>query len=129
MPILLEPQHGKPYVNAGESAVVTGTFYDTSGETLALAAIKTLTMTLKDSVGNIINSRDGTDIKNTGIGAVAADGTVTVKLNSTDNAFQGASGLLEETHSLLLTWTWDDDDDDELTGREEFEFKVRTQPW
>lgn len=113
---------GTDYVNAGESAVVTATLYDTDAETLAKAAIATLTMDLVDESGDTINSRSGVDVLDASIGTLASDGTVTLKLAPEDNASVYAR---TEIHYLTLTWTWDDDDGDTLTGKEVFEIVVK----
>ena len=127
MATLLTPANSD-YVNAGESAVVEATLYDASGVTLEKSSVKTLTITLKDSGGTVINSRSASNVLDNDIGTLATDGTVTLKLAPLDNAFQGDTDIVEESHWMLLEWTWDDSDSDEQTGSELFEIPIRKMP-
>ncbi len=110
---------GETSVNDGESAKITATLYDTENASLAKAAINTLTLTIQDEDGSVINSRNGTDILDANGGTLATDGTLTLKLTAADNAFQ-SSDKTRERHFVELAWTWDDAQSVEQTGKQTY---------
>jgi len=122
MATLLTPQNAD-YVNAGESAVVTATLYDTSGDALNKAAVSTLTLTLVDDGRNVINSRDEQDVLDTNGGTLATDGTVTMILSPSDTAMVDGESDLERRY-LQFAWTWSDGSNT-LTGKEDFFVEIK----
>lgn len=97
---------------------------DEAGTALTAAALTTLTLTLYDLQGGlntIVNSVDGVDIKNTGRGSIAADGTLTVTLTPADTAVLDDAHHLERRR-MLLEWTWDNGN---KAGRKQVDFYVQ----
>ena len=111
---------------AGSSAQFTFSLKDFAGTKLTEANLDTIVMDLFDrESATVINSREDSDVKDTGGGYVAADGTLTLKLFPADMAFVGSGGAgSKELHVVRLLWTWDDSDGDTQTGQEEFLFEV-----
>ena len=102
---------GDVVVQEGESCDVTAVFKDNSGTAIAKAALITLTASLYDLLTNAsINSRLAQSVLDANQGAVATDGTLTLRLGPLDNVIVGttlATGKTE-THCLQLNWTWND---------------------
>lgn len=118
---ILDSSGNKVVVNEGESAFITATFYDTSGDVLNKSAIETLVCTLRDAGGDIINSRDEQSILDANGGTVSSSGVLTLKLGPDDNTVAG--GFIE-THSILVKWTWTDGDAETQTGIHEWSLDV-----
>jgi hypothetical protein len=97
-------------VQAGESSDVVVTFVGLNSVQIAKATIATLTATLFDATtGSIINSRNAQSVLDANGGAVASDGTLTLRLQPADAVIVGDADEGEtEEHVLRLTWTWSD---------------------
>lgn len=98
-------------VNELTTAEYTATITDEDGETpIPLADLSTVTLTLYDEAsGSIINSRDDTNVKNTGPVTIhATSGLLTWTMAPADNPIVGsvAVGGVEK-HIALFEWTWD----------------------
>lgn len=119
---LLKPSDSD-YVNAGESAVVTATLYDTSGATLDKAAVASLSVTLVDESRSIVNSRDGQDILDANGGTLASDGTVTLILSTDDTQMVDDESDLERRY-LQFAWTWSDGSNT-LTGIHDYYVEIK----
>ena len=105
-------------INEEESAQIVATLYDASGAPLVKASINSLTLTLTDSITEVvINSRDESNILDANGGTVAADGTLTFNLTPADNPILGT--VSPEFHKFHLEWKWDDLEAVEQTGIEE----------
>ncbi len=106
-----------------KTAKITATMKDEDGDALALANVDTMVLTLyEESGGSIINSRDGSDIKNTGGGTLAAtSGAFTLTLSPSDMAIIQTT-LTVETHVALVEWTYNSAAD---AGGKEIAFKVQ----
>lgn len=130
--VILSSASERVEIEAGESADVVATLYDTSGAALAKAAIATLTATLQHitaaGVVTTINSRSAQDILDTNGGAVTTAGVLTLKLQPLDNVAVDATYGNVESHYLTIAWTWVDADTVTRTGKQEFEFYVRPLP-
>ena len=130
-----------PTLTSGNATIVAGTtpnltadLYDTDGTALLAASITSLTFTIKDSDGNVINERDETDINDTGIGSledVEVDGVtvvrLTIKPTVDDTAYQSTTGVLE-THYWRIDWGWNDSDAVARTGGDIYSIKVERMP-
>lgn len=82
------------YVNERATAKYTATIKDESGTAITLAAITTsgAKLTLKDESGNVINSRDGQDIRNTNNVTISTSvGLLTWTVQSADNSNAGSA--------------------------------------
>lgn len=118
------------YIDPGEAAVITATLTDATGANLDTASILSLTLTLYNkSTSAIINSRNATNILNTGIGTLAdngdGDALMTIYLTGADNPNVGtAVGSLEE-HIALVTWTWSDAQATTQTGKQRWRIYVK----
>lgn len=97
-------------VQEGESCNVVVTFQDLAGATIVKANLITLTATLFDLRSSAaINSRSVQSVLDANGGAVATDGTLTLRLQPADNAIIGnvAAGDVQ-VHILEFVWTWSD---------------------
>jgi hypothetical protein len=112
-------------VQAGESCNLTATMKNGSLP-ITLAALNSLTLTIYDkTTGKVINNRNNQSILNEHGGIVASDGTLTLRLQPSDNALVGEPGAGEkETHILRFVWTWNDGVM-ERTGIKEEEYNVQ----
>jgi hypothetical protein len=107
----------------GESSLLEGVLYDLSGAILAKASIETFTLTLTDEdTGRILNSREDTDILDSGGGLVDANGNYDLTLSPADNAM--VSTHKDEWHVAVLKWTWYDLQSNIQSGKQRIRFKV-----
>lgn len=83
-------------------------FKDDAGDPIPAGSLTTLTLTLYDkSSGNIINSRNGTDVLNANGGTVDAAGNFEMLFTHLDNVIVGSPAIGEfETHVALFEWTY-----------------------
>lgn len=97
-------------VQAGESCDVVVTFKGMNGVAIAKASLATLTATLFDTTTKaVINSRNAQNVLDANGGAVASDGTLTLRLQAADAVIVGTVEVGDtEEHTLRLTWTWSD---------------------
>lgn len=97
-------------VQAGESCNIVATFHDMGGTAIAKAALLSLTATLYDEATSAaINSRNAQSVLDANQGAVASDGTLTLRLTPSDSVIVGTVAVGDtEEHVLRLTWTWND---------------------
>ena len=97
-------------VQAGESADVVATFHGLDGVAIVKASIISLTATLYDQATSaVINSRNAQSVLDANQGAVASDGTLTMRLTPSDAVIVGTVAVGDtEEHVLRLTWTWND---------------------
>jgi hypothetical protein len=129
--VLLKKADGKPLeVDEGESAIITGRFYDATGVPLNKVSIITLKLTLINAADKaVINGRDEQSIKDEHGGSLAdtADGyaLLTLKLLAADNPIVGVVTGRVESHYALVEWTWIDSEDVEHVGKQEWEIHVR----
>lgn len=113
------------YVWEGSSSVITMTLYDAERAALSTASILTLTLTIynmrDEALPTVINSRNATNILNTGIGTVADDGDgnalVTARFVPADNPNEGTNIGSLEKHWKLFTWTYQDTEGVTQTGK------------
>ena len=105
-----------------KTAKITATLKDEDGSVLALVSVDTLTLTLYEEVtGTIINSRSGSNIKNTGGGTLhATSGAFTLTFAPDDMAFIQTDPT-REWHIALIEWTYNSGADD---GGKEIAFQV-----
>ena len=94
------------HVLSGSTAVIDAVLYDTEAASMSKSAIITLTMTLLDPNGDVINGRDAQDVYDVNGGSIAEDGSVEIELSPADNPFV-SSFVGTEDHELMLTWTYD----------------------
>lgn len=71
---------------------------------LPAASLTTLTLTVHDGKGNIVNTRNAIDILNATIGTVDSSGNVVVTLTPDDNTI--TAGQERERRICLFAWTW-----------------------
>lgn len=102
---------------------ITAAVVDEAGLPLTSSDLTTLTLTLYVPTGAqaIINSRNGTNILNSGPGQIDGNGILTLTLEPLDNAILDAT-LPHETHRALIQWTWSGGN---KAGRHELDFRVR----
>ena len=111
-------------VKDGSSSKVTATMHDYDGTAIVKAALLTLTMTLKDGSGNVVNLRDEVDIKDANGGFVATNGTLTLYLDEDDNTRVDDTKAAER-RILLLRYTWNDGvADDDQVGIDEYHYVI-----
>ena len=125
MKTLLDDNEKLGIVQEGESANVVATFrFGTTA--IVKASILTMELTLYDlASGAVIAGRDSQNVKDANDGAMASDGTLTLRLGPTDNVIVGTD-LDEgdyEIHVARLTWTWSDGVKTR-TGVDELSFRV-----
>lgn len=98
-------------VTEGTTPEIGFTLVKEDGEAIALASLDTLTLHYYDlATGEIINSRDGQDVKNANNVTVSSAGVVAWTLQPEDTAIVGGTGVVEgnyERHRAIFTWTWD----------------------
>ena len=106
-----------------KTAKITATLKDEDGLALALANVDTLVLTLyEEATGTIINSRSGSDIKNTGGGTLdATSGAFTLTLAPDDMAII-QTDRNKEWHVALIEWTYNSGADG---GGKEIAFQVQ----
>jgi hypothetical protein len=96
-------------VRANCSAQFSGVLTDEDGETpIPSGTLNSLTLTLKDKAGNVINDRDGQDVLNAnGVTVDAVTGELVWSMSPVDNALSGtvADGAYED-HFATFVWTW-----------------------
>ena len=115
----------KQLVDEGESAVITATLVDIGNTPIVKASLQTLTLTLRNASDlTVINGRNAQDILDANDGAVAADGTVTIKLGPADNPIVGSAEYGIEDHHATMRWTWIDPDGDTLSGAQQWIIQV-----
>ena len=113
-------------VQEGESCDVVAVPADMNGDAITKANLATLTATLFDeATGAVINGRNAQSVMDAHGGAVATDGTLTLRLQPLDSVIVGSVEVGEtETHILRLEWTWSDGTATR-TGRREWGIKVQ----
>ena len=115
-------------VNRGSSAVLVGTFTDLDSVTLDKGAIQSLVVSVYDpNAGRYLSGRKDQTILDANGGAVAADGTLTLRL-SPDDLDVCALSINEESF-LFLTFKWQwTDDAGQQTGVAQFELHIIGSP-
>jgi hypothetical protein len=104
----------------GATALIEGKLVDAPGDPIDGTALTTLTLTLYDEdTDEIINSRDDSDIKNTGGGSVDASGNFSLLLAPADMPIQTSSKRREQ-HIALVEWSYPTGN----KGAQEFAFTV-----
>jgi len=112
------------------TATYTATLQDETGAAIPLAELATLKLTFYDAeqgepsvaTGNILNSRNAQDVKNTNNVTVhATSGLVTWSLQTADNPIKNAN-LATELHVARFDFTYGTPT---KTGRHEVGFRVR----
>ena len=99
------------YTKENTGAVYTATLEDSSGTAIPLANITTMVLTLYDvASGDIINSRDDQDVKNTNNVTInATSGLLTWAMQADDNPIVDDAGTSEvgdrENHKALFEYT------------------------
>lgn len=116
-------EHGE-YVDADESANVTAVLFDTDDDQLNKLAIHSLTLTIVDDRGNVINNRLKSDILDNNGGSLGDDGTLVIELQPDDNAFMNPVGV-QELHRLEIEWEWQQQNGQRRTGKQVYELFVR----
>lgn len=93
--------------NEGNTLYLQGTLKDHAQVVVPAAALTSLKFWLTDeATGAIINTRNGTNILNTGNGTVdPTSGAWTLKLVSQDSPIV-TLGTLYERHRILVEWTY-----------------------
>lgn len=111
-------------VAEGTTCLITGSLVDEAGSPLGAAQLQAFTMTLYAVISGlpIINSRNATNILNTGPGTIDAGGLWTLTLAPADNDIVSPSAPTDETHRLLLEWTYGAG---QKAGKHEIELRVR----
>lgn len=108
--VLLDSDGHTLTVQQGESCNVIVVFHDNAGAAILKANLASLTATLFDQASAaVINSRSAQNVLDANGGAVATDGTLTLRLGPLDNVIVGtvAVGAIQK-HVLRVTWTWSD---------------------
>lgn len=113
-------------VNEGQSFDLVLTPEDSSGAAIDANDLISLTLTLyDDATDGVINGRNAQDVLGANGGTIESDGTVTVRLDGSDNVIVGTvaeDGL--ENHVARLEYTYNDGQQ-VRTGKEERLFAVR----
>lgn len=113
------------HVDEQVSYLYTATLTDAAGDAIADGDLQTLILTLyEQKTGNIINSRDGQNVKNQN-NVTVSNGVMTWKVQPADNAIAVAAKAGWEIHIALFEWTWNDSDSELQTGRHELTLRVR----
>lgn len=123
---LLDSEDDVVTIDEGESSNIIVQFTN-GGVAIAKNNLTTLKVTLFDrATSTLINARNLQDVLDANNGAVATDGTLTLRLGPLDNIVVDATtpiGGLEE-HIARFTWTWNDSISTR-TGQEEVAFDVK----
>ncbi len=122
---------GSATVIAGTTPDMSADLYDNDGTALTAAQITSLTLTIHDDEGNVINSRSDVDINDTGIGSLvdgASTVTLTIKPVSADTAYQGDDSSDMESHYWKIKWGWNDGDGDARIGGEIYKLAIERLP-
>lgn len=92
------------------TATLSGQFQDASGANIPLIALVAVTLTLYDkATGEILNGREGLDIRDTGPATITADGFLELTLDPADNVVLDQENPTE-THAALIEWTYNQGD-------------------
>ena len=111
-------------VKAGSSNKITATLKDYAEVAINKASLLTLTMTLKDGTGAIVNSRSAVNIIDANGGYVSSAGVLSLYMNALDNTLIDST-LEQERRIILLTYTWNDGvDSDDQVGMAEYLYVV-----
>jgi len=123
---LLDSEDDVVTIDEGESSNIIIQFTN-GGVAIAKNNLTTLKVTLFDRASStLINARNLQDVLDANNGAVATDGTLTLRLGPLDNIVVSTAmpiGGLEE-HIARFTWTWNDGISTR-TGQEEVAFDVK----
>jgi hypothetical protein len=94
-------------VQEKESAVYRATLVDENKAAVPASNLSTLTLTLYDKLtGQVINSRDAQDVKNTNDVAIDETGTLVWSMRPADNVIVTDTNAVEP-HVALFRATWD----------------------
>lgn len=97
-----DPAHA---ITERSTARYTCALVDPTGAAIASAALSTVTATLTDRTGTVINGRNAQSILNANGGTVSAQGVVTLILGPLDTAALGTSELQERRLTLRATYS------------------------
>lgn len=132
MATLLTP--GNSTVVAGTTPDLAAELYDNDGTALAKSQITSVTLTIKDCSGAIINSRSNVNVNDNDIGSLAdvtVDGVevvrLTLKPTEGDTAYQGDKREVQ-SHFWTVEWGWNDGEGVARTSGEIYEIKVERSP-
>jgi hypothetical protein len=90
---------------SGSTIVYTGNLVDLAGLAIPAASLSTLTLSLLNGAGAVINSVSNVNILNTGRGTVDTQGKVTVTLSPADTALGTFPSVRSSEIALVLNWT------------------------
>ena len=98
-------------VNENSTYKYSATLLDENGDAIALASINSIKMTLIDTItGNIINSRDGQDVKNTNDCTMGStDGEFVWNVQIEDTTIESPLAIptnKRETHLATVSVLW-----------------------
>ena len=105
---VLQDSGGKMIVvKSGATHKVTATLKDYAAVAINKASLLTLTMTLKDGTGAVVNARSAVNVIDANGGYVSNAGVLSLYLTATDNTIISTT-LDKESRILLLAFTWND---------------------
>lgn len=96
------------YIPEGSTWLYQGVLRDETGAAIAAASLTTLTLTIYATGPGkpLVNAVDGTNILNTGRGAVDANGNLSITFLPADQALVIWNGANPEEHIAEVEWTW-----------------------
>ena len=115
VPIVIKTEVGEE-----ASARISFNLWDYDDTAISSDDITEATMSLYDRDGNVLNSRDGTDIS----GDLNTAGAFVFILNTADNAMVDTASSMPEIHTLLFKFTGLSGDGNSITVRQAVEFPV-----
>lgn len=96
----------KFWVKEKSTALYQATLKDHAGDAIAGSVLTTMTLTLYDeATGDIINSKNGTNVKNANGVTISEAGALAWIMESDDNSIVTSTSVVEH-HVALFQWTW-----------------------
>ena len=111
LPQILDDDGDVVDVPQGSACNIVATFKNVAGVAIAKASLLSLTVTLYDVETNAaINSRNAQSVLDANDGAVASDGTLTLRLGPLDAVIVSTTLTAGEVelHGVRFQWTWND---------------------
>lgn len=106
MAVIERLTRAEQWVDERSTWVYTKALTDERGQALASSGIATVTLTVYDAASKaIVNAIDHVNVKNTGRGALTAEGVLTLTLAPADTVLLLATTRVEPRR-LLIQWTW-----------------------
>ena len=94
------------WVKEKSTALYQATLKDHTDTVIAASSLDTMTLTLYDvATGDIINSKNGTNVLNTNGVTISGAGALAWIMASADNTINTSTSVIEH-HKALFQWTW-----------------------